>query len=52
MSMQIDLATFRLCNIGDFTSLVNEAQEPDDDVLSARDEFIAPGHILFHRSSG
>ena len=23
--------------------MVNEAQEPDDDVLSAREEFIAPG---------
>ena len=28
--------------------MVNEAQEPDDDVLSAREEFIAPGRIPFH----
>ena len=32
--------------------MVNEAQEPDDDVLSAREECIAPGLIPFHLSSG
>ena len=31
-----------------FSFDVNEAQEPDDDVLSAREEFIAPGRIPFH----
>ena len=30
----------------------NEAQEPNDDALSAREEFIAPGRIPFHHFSG